>query len=163
MPTGPGCVSPLTLAACHPGWDNYLDLNETLAEMAQRLMEEDGQQGEVVPKGGAIPKEKDTTKIVVLPPNDDTTFMPASEFPSAQYGLGTHKNPVNLSDAPTEASNMETCPEGVDPVDESRILGSLVMLSMRCPRASWIWKMATSEPSMRSSLRWRRPAGHFPH
>ena len=47
-PTGPGCAPLLTLAACHPSWDNYLDLNETLAEMAQCLMEEDGQQGEAV-------------------------------------------------------------------------------------------------------------------
>ena len=68
MPTGPGRVSPLTLAACHPGWDNYLNLNEILAEMAERLVEEDAQQGEVAPKGGTIPKEKDTAKIVALPP-----------------------------------------------------------------------------------------------
>ena len=122
-PTGPGHTPSLTLAACHPGWDNYLNLNETLAEMAQCLMEEDRQQGEAAPKGGTIPKEKDAAKIVVLPPNDDTMFVPASEFPSTQYGLGTRKNPVNLSDAPTEASNMGTRPEGMDPVDESKILG----------------------------------------
>ena len=121
--TGSGHVPPLTLAACHPGWDNYLDLNETVAEMAQHLMEEDEQQRGVVPKEGTIPKEKDAAKIVVLPPNDDTTFVPASEVPSAQYGLGTHENPVNLSDAPTEVSNTGTCPEGMDTVDESKILG----------------------------------------
>ena len=122
-PTGPGHAPLLTLAACHPGWDDYLDLNETLAEMAQCLMEEDAQQGEAVPKGGTINKEKDTAKIVVLPLNDDTTFVPDSEFPSTQYGLGTCENPVNLSDAPTEASNTGTRPEGMDPVDESKILG----------------------------------------
>ena len=54
--TGSRHVPPLTLAACHPSWDNYLDLNETVAEMAQRLMEEDEQQGGAVPKEGTIPK-----------------------------------------------------------------------------------------------------------
>ena len=68
MPTGPGQSPPLTLAACHPSWDDYLDLNETLAEMTQHLIEEDGQLGEATPKGGAIPKEKDTAKIMVLHP-----------------------------------------------------------------------------------------------
>ena len=121
--TGSGHAPPLILAACHPSWDNYLNLNETVAEMAQRMMEEDKQQGGVAPKEGTIPKEKDTTKIMVLPPNDDTTFVPASEVPGAQYGLGTHENPVNLSDAPTEVSNTGTRPEGTDTIDESKILG----------------------------------------
>ena len=122
-PTGPGCASPLTLTVCHPGWDDYLDLSETLAEMAQHLMEEDGQLVKMPPKGDTIPKKKDATKIVALPPNDDTTFVPASEFPGAPYGIGTCKNPINLSDAPTEALNLGTRPQGVDPVDESKILG----------------------------------------
>ena len=55
--------------------------------------------------------------------NDDTTFMPASEFPSAHDRLGTRENPVNLSDGLTEASNTGACPEGVDHVDKSEILG----------------------------------------
>ena len=42
-PTGPGTPVPLTLAACHPSWDDYLDLSESVTEMAQCLMEEDGQ------------------------------------------------------------------------------------------------------------------------
>ena len=57
---------------------------------------------------------------MALPPNDNTTFVPASEFPGTQ--LGTHENPVNLSDAPTEASHTGTCPESTDSVDESKIL-----------------------------------------
>ena len=122
MSTNPGCVPPLTLAVCHPGWDDYLDLNEILAKMTHHLMEEDRQWVEMVPKGGAIPKKKDVTKIVALPPNDDTTFVPASEFPATQYGDGTPENPVNLSDAPTEAWNTGTCPQGADPDDESKIL-----------------------------------------
>ena len=91
--------------------------------MTQHLMEEDGQPVETAQKGGTIPKKKDDVKIVVLPPNDDTTFVPTSEFPSAQFGTGTRENPVNLSDAPTEALNMGTCPQGADPDDESTMLG----------------------------------------
>ena len=52
--------------------------------MSQHLIDEDGQLEGTTPKGGAIPKEKDTTQIVALPPNDDTTFVPTSEFPGAQ-------------------------------------------------------------------------------
>ena len=120
-PTCSGHPAPLTLAACCPGWDYYLDLNETVAVMSQYLIDEDGQLKGAMPKGGAIPKQKDTAKIMTLPPNDDTTFVPASEFPSTQ--LGTRDNPVNLSDVPTEASQTGACPESADSVDESKILG----------------------------------------
>ena len=41
--TDPGNPAPLTLVACHPGWDDYLDLGESVNDMAQRLMEEDAQ------------------------------------------------------------------------------------------------------------------------
>ena len=97
--------------------------NETVAEMSQCLVDEDGQLEGVTPKGGATPKEKDTAKIVVLPPNDNTTFVPASEFPGTQYGLSTQENPVNLSDAPTEVSHTGMHPEGTDSIDESTMLG----------------------------------------
>ena len=43
-PTDRGHPPPLTLAACHPGWDDYLDLTETVTEMAHRLMKEDRQE-----------------------------------------------------------------------------------------------------------------------
>ena len=99
--TGTGHAPPLTLAACHPGWDNNQDLGETVAKMSQRLIDEDGQREGATPRGGTLPKQKDTTQIVALPPNDDTTFVSTSEFPGSQYGLGTHDNPMNLSDATT--------------------------------------------------------------
>ena len=162
MPTGPEHVPPLTLTACHPGWDDYLDLNETLAEMAQHLMDEDRQQGEVAPKGGAIPKEKDTAKIMVLPPNDDTTFVPASVFPSAKYGLGTHENPVNLSNAPTEVSNMGTHPEGMDPIDESKILGHFSDTLNEMAKSILDLEDGYFQASMRLSSRRRRPCRTFP-
>ena len=43
MPTGQGCPSPLTLMGCHPGWEDYFDLGESVAEMTQHLMREDRQ------------------------------------------------------------------------------------------------------------------------
>ena len=48
MSTERGHLPPLTLAASPPGWDDYLDLGETVTEMANRLMEEDGQQAKTL-------------------------------------------------------------------------------------------------------------------
>ena len=102
MPTRTGHPAQLTLAADRPGWDDYLNLNETVAEMSQRLIDEDEQLEGAMPKGGAVPKEE-IAKVMALPPNEDTVFVSTTEFCGAQHGLGTHENPVNLSDAPTEA------------------------------------------------------------
>ena len=122
MPTGAGHPPPLTLAACHPRWDDFQDLSETVAEMSQHWIDEDGQLEGVTLKGGTLLKEKDTAQIVVLPPNDDTVFVSRSEFPGGPYGLGTRENPVNLSDTPTEASHTATCPEVAEPIDEAAML-----------------------------------------
>ena len=40
-PTDRGHPTPLTLAACHAEWDDYLDLTETVTKMAHHLMKED--------------------------------------------------------------------------------------------------------------------------
>ena len=85
--------------------------------MSQCLIDEDGQLERAKPKGGTLPKEKDSAQIVALLPNDDTVFMPKSDFPSGPYGAGTRENPINLSDATTEASQTATRPEGTEPVD----------------------------------------------
>ena len=123
MLMGAGHMPPLTLAACHPSWDDFQDLGETIAEMTQCLIDEDGQLEGVMPRGGTLPKQKDATQIVALPPNADTTFVSKSEFPSGQYGLGTRGNPMNLSDTPTKALHTATCPEGAEPVNEAAMLG----------------------------------------
>ena len=123
MPTCAGHPALLTLVACRPSWDDYLDLNETVAEMSQHLIDEDEQLEGAMPKGGTVPKEKEIAKVMALPPNDDTVFVSTREFPGTLHGLGTRENPVNLSDAPTEASHTGTRPESADPVDESKILG----------------------------------------
>ena len=120
-PTSTGCVPPLTVMACVPGWDDYFNLNETLAKMTQHLMDEDGQLMDSAPRGGTPVQKDDKVKIVVIPPNDDTVFVPTLEFPGTHL-LGTADNPVNLSDAPTEASNTGAHPQGMDPLDESKIL-----------------------------------------
>ena len=70
-------------------------------------MEEDGQEVQMVPKipkVGTTPKQKEVAQIVVLPPNDDVIFAPASKFPGAQGPGSSCNNPVHLSDA-TEASS----------------------------------------------------------
>ena len=96
--------------ACCPGWDDSQDLGETVTEMSQHLIDEDGQLEGVKPKGGTLPKEKDNAQIMVLLPNNDTVFVPKSDFPSGPYGAGTRKNPINLSDATTEALQTATRP-----------------------------------------------------
>ena len=123
MPTGAGHPPPLTLAVCRPGWDDFQDLGETVAEMSQCLIDEDGQLEGAMPKGGTLPKEKDSAHIVVLPPNDDTVFVSKSEFPGGPYGPGTRENPIDLSDAPTEASHTATHPEDMEPINEAAMLG----------------------------------------
>ena len=121
-PTGTGCTPPLTVMACAPGWDDYFDLNETLTEMTQHLMDEDRQLMGSVPKEGTPDQKDEDAKIAVIPPNANTVFIPASEFPGIHL-LGTTNNPVNLSNALTETSSVGACPQGMDTGDESKILG----------------------------------------
>ena len=121
--TGAGHLPLLTLVACRPGWDDFQDLGQTVAEMSQHLIDEDGQLKGAKPKGGTLPKEKDSAQIMVLLPNDDTMFVPKTDFPTGPYGAGTRENPINLSDATTEASQTATRPEGAQPVDEVVMLG----------------------------------------
>ena len=89
-------------------------------------MEEDGQEVQTAPKTpktGSTPKQKEVTQAVVLPPNDDVIFIPASEFPGAQ-GLGSSRdNPMHLSDA-TEVSVPGSCRmKDADTEDEAKLLG----------------------------------------
>ena len=121
--TGAGHPPLLTLVACRPRWDDFQNLGETVAEMSQRLIDKDGQLEGAKPKGGTLPKEKDSTQIMALPPNNDTMFVPKSNFPSGPYGAGTQENPVKLSDATTEASQTAMRPEGTEPVNEVAMLG----------------------------------------
>ena len=114
-PTGAGHLPPLT-GGVSPRWDNFQDLGETVAEMSQCLIDEDGQLEGVTPKGGTLPKDKDSTQIMALLPNDDTVFVPKSEFPGGPYGAGTQENPINLSDTPTKASHTAMRPEGTEPM-----------------------------------------------
>ena len=83
-PTDRGHPPPLTLATCHPGWDNYLDLTETVTEMAHRLMKEDGQEVVILPKAGTTPKKKEAAKSVVAPVNEGIALVTSDQFPSDQ-------------------------------------------------------------------------------
>ena len=121
-----GHVPPLTLAACHPSWDDYLDLNETITEMAYHLMEEDGQEMQTVPKipkAGTTPKQKEVTQVMALLPNDDVIFVLASDYPGTQ-GLGSfHDNPVLLSSTTEVSVPALHGMKDVDTEDKAKLLG----------------------------------------
>ena len=83
-PTDRGHPPPLTLAACHPEWDDYLDLTKTVTEIAHCLMKEDGQEVVIAPKAGTTPKKKEGVKSVTASVNKDITWVTSDQFPSDQ-------------------------------------------------------------------------------
>ena len=83
-PTDRGHPLPLTLAACHPEWDDYCDLTETVTKMAHRLMKEDGQEVATPPKASTTPKKKEAAKSVVALVNEGVTWVTSDQFPSDQ-------------------------------------------------------------------------------
>ena len=120
--TNPNGPSPLTLAACHPGWDDYLNMGESVSEMAQHLMEEDTQQGAVAPTAGATPQPVGATLIMPIPP-EHTVMVPTAEFPGGQSAGSSHDNPMHLSDT-NDTSTSGGCPaKDVDAEDDAAILG----------------------------------------
>ena len=117
-----GCLAPLTLAASPPGWDNYLDLGNTVTEMAHHLMEEDGQQAKMPSKAGTTPKWKDIAQVKALPPSNDITMLPDSAFPSFGLAGSSCDNPVHLSDT-TDVSALGSCPmKDMETEDEAAVL-----------------------------------------
>ena len=83
-PTNRGHPLPLTLATCHAEWDDYLDLTETVTEMAHRLMKEDGQEVATSPKADTTPKKKEAAKDVRAPVNVGITWVASDLFPGGQ-------------------------------------------------------------------------------
>ena len=83
-PTDRGHPTPLTLAACHAEWDDYLDLTETVTEMAHRLMKEDGQEVATPPKVGTTPKKKEAAKDLGAPVNVGISWVASNQFPGDQ-------------------------------------------------------------------------------
>ena len=79
-PTDRGHPLPLTLAACHPGWD----LTKTVTEMAHCLMKEEGQEVATPPKAGATPKKKEAAESIVAPVNEGIAWVASDQFPSDQ-------------------------------------------------------------------------------
>ena len=123
MPTNRGHPPPLTLATCHPGWDDYLDLTETVTKMAHRLMKEDGQELAMLPKAGTTPKKKEAVKSVVAPVNEGIAWVASDQFLSDQQPGTSCDNPVHLSDA-TDASASGSRPRKDDDFDnETKLLG----------------------------------------
>ena len=83
-PTDRGHPAPLTLATCHPEWDDYLDFTKTVTEMAHRLMKEDGQEVATPPKAGTTLKKKEAAKSVGAPVNEGITWVVSDQFPGDQ-------------------------------------------------------------------------------
>ena len=121
-PTSQGHPLPLTLAACHPEWDDYLDLTKTVTEMAHRLMKEDGQEVAAPPKVGTTSK-KEATKSVMALVNEGITWVASNLFPSDQRPGASRDNPVHLSNA-TDAPASGLHPrKDNDFDDEAKLLG----------------------------------------
>ena len=83
MPTNRGHPTPLTLAACHAEWNDYLDLTKTVTEMAHRLMKEDGQEVAMPPNAGNTPK-KEAAKDLGPPANGGISWVATNQFPGDQ-------------------------------------------------------------------------------
>ena len=123
MPTDQGHPAPLTLAACHAEWDDYLDITETVTEMAYRLMKEDGQEVATPPKAGTTPMKKEAAKSVMAPVNVGITWVTSDKFLGDQRPGASRDNPVHLSDA-TDASASGSRPRKDDNFDdETKLLG----------------------------------------
>ena len=124
-PTDRGHPTPLTLAACHAEWDDYLDLTETVTEMAHCLMKEDGKEdGQEVatpPKAGTTPKKKEAAKDLGLPVNVGISWVTSNQFLSDQRQGASCDNPVHLSDA-TDTSASGSCPQKDDNFDDEAML-----------------------------------------
>ena len=118
-----GCLPPLTLGASPPGWDDYLDLGETVTEMANSLMEENGQQEKMLSKAGTTPKGKDITQVKALQPSHNITMLPDSPFPSFRLAGSSRDNPIHLSDT-TDASAL-----GSHPMKDKEMEDEAVVLS----------------------------------
>ena len=84
MPTDRGHPMPLTLAACHAEWDDYLDLTETVTEMAHHLTKEDRQEVATPPKAGTTPKKKEAAKDLGVPVNLGISWVTSNQFPGDQ-------------------------------------------------------------------------------
>ena len=122
-PTDRGYPAPLTLAACHAEWDDYLDITKTVTEMGHRLMKEDRQEVVMPPKVGTTPKKKEAAKSVMAPVYEGIAWVTSDQFPSDQRPGTSCDNPVHISNA-TDASASGSRPRKDDYFDdETKLLG----------------------------------------
>ena len=137
--------------------DDYLDLTETVTEMAHRLMKEDGQEVAMPPKAGTTPK-KEAAKGVMAPVNVGITWVASDLFPSDQRPGASRDNPVHLSDA-TYASTSGLRPRKDDEVDdEAKLLGHFSDALQEMAASIVDLEDDTSKPCTKSS--WRL-SGHY--
>ena len=107
---------PLTLAACHPEWDDHLDLTKPVTEMAHRLMKEDGQEVATPPKAGTT-KKKEAAKDLRPPVNVGISWVAFNQFPGDQQPGASRDNPVYLSDT-TDTSASGSRPQKDDDFED---------------------------------------------
>ena len=74
----------MTLATCHPVWDDYFDITKTVTEIAHHLMKEDGQEVAMPPNASTTPKKKEAVKSVVASVNKGIAWIPTNQFPNDQ-------------------------------------------------------------------------------
>ena len=120
--TNPSGPLPLTLAGCHPSWDDYLDMGESISEMAHCLMAEDTQKGVAAPTAGATPQQEGTTFITLIPPADMVMFS-AAAFPGDQTASSSRDNPVHLSDTNDTSTSGGHPGKDTDAEDDATVLG----------------------------------------
>ena len=118
-----GHPMPLTLATCNAEWDDYLDLTETVTEMAHCLMKEDGQEVATPPKAGTTPKKKEVAKDLGPPVNVGISWVASNQFPSDQRPGASRDNPVHLSDATDTLASGSRPQKDDDFDDEAKLLG----------------------------------------
>ena len=122
MPTSRGHPPPLTLATCHPEWDDYLDLTKMVTEMAHCLMKKDGQEVAALPQASTTPK-KEATKSILALVNEGISWVATNLFSSDQQPGASRDNSVHLSNA-TDASALCSHPRKDDGFDDkAKLLG----------------------------------------
>ena len=120
--TDPNGPMPLTMAGCHPSWDDYLDLVETVNEMANRLIAEDAQKGVEAPTVGVTPQQQGASFIAPIPPADSVMFS-AAAFPGDQTAGSSRDNPVHLSDTNDMSTSGGCLGKDTDAEDDAAVLG----------------------------------------
>ena len=87
--------------------------------MVKCLLDEEEEEGGLVPRGGATIPKDDSIQIVMVSQLSFPGHLESTNMPMGSSA----DNPVTLSDVPTDASTPGACPEDTGIEDEAKILG----------------------------------------